>query len=147
MCSHFSTRNRILPFHAQSSAPSATGGTQSPKWTWTTWPEAAPLGGPQSPTLQLGKVTGTSAGQRTLGPPPSHRCGARPMLTARYQQGQGELVEQELPSPSPSWAWQSYSSVPQQNWGQLTPEVEDLGSCHWLVLMHTLCQVVCWVLL
>lgn len=38
-CSHFSVRSRILPFHSQSSAPSATGETQSLTWTWMTWLE------------------------------------------------------------------------------------------------------------
>lgn len=66
-----------------------------------TWPEAAPPGGPQSLTLQLGEVSGTSAGQRTLGSRPRLRHVARLVLTARQQQGQGELLEQELPSPSP----------------------------------------------
>lgn len=136
-CSHFSIRSRILPSHAQSLARSATGETRSAKWTWTTWPEAAPPGRrPQSLASKQGKVTGTSAGQRTLGYPPSHRCGTRladsqaAAGTVRTGAGVAVLL--------PCWA-QGCSS---EAWGERSSDLRVRPGCLSLVLfVHTLLSV------
>lgn len=141
-CSHFSIRNRILPFRTPNSAPSATGEIQSPKWTWTTWPEAAPPGGPQSLILQLGKVTGTSAGQRTLGSPPIHRPRAGPVLTARHQQRQGELLERNCHLLHPPGLGEVAAWCPRRSEGS-----SDLRTETWVPVTgwfsHTLCVKLC----
>ena len=100
MCSRFSTRNRIPPSHARSSAPSVTGESRSPRWTWRTWSEAASLVGGWIAAPTAGEATGLLL-DRGCGDPPGHRCGIAHCPPGAGRDGLGSCWGRTCP-PVPS---------------------------------------------